>query len=80
MKMSFDQRCSRILEASHIVYSDDYTVHLVDGIETHMDEVFVRCKDGMVYRDLDVFTLDEAADMEKQMINLCKQLSIKYHD
>lgn len=80
IKLTFSQRCERILSTSHVVYCDGYTVHLVDGIETHQDEVFVKCKDGMMFRDLDVFTLEEAANMEKQIINLCKKTGINYHD
>ena len=78
--MDFDDRCNRILTTSHVVYSNDFSIHIVDGIETHQDDIFVKCKDGMMFKDLDVFTLEEAGEMEQEIINICKLKGINYND
>lgn len=78
--MNILQRCDRVANTTHIVYSDDSTIHTVDGINVIEDEVYVSCKDGMMFRDTDVFTLEEAANVERRMINICKLNGIKYND
>ena len=78
--MTILERCDRIATTSHIVYSDDSTIHTVDGINVIDEEVYVSCKDGMMFLDLDVFTLEEAADVERSMINITKLNGIKYND
>lgn len=80
MKLSFNDRCERIITSSHVVYSDDFSIYVVDGIQTFQDEVYVVCKDGAMFRDLDVFTLQEASKMEAEMVNLCKNHNIIYND
>jgi hypothetical protein len=78
--MTVLERCDRIATTTHIVYSDDSTIHTVDGINVIDDEVYVSCKDGMMFLDLDVFTLEEAANVERRMINITKLNGIKYND
>jgi len=54
------------------------TVHRVAGINSLKDEIYVQAADGMVFRDVDVFTLEEAANMERGMLKLYKEFGIKY--
>jgi len=53
---------------------------MVDGVNVIDDEVYVSCKDGMMFLDTDVFTLEEAANVERRMINITKLNDIKYND
>lgn len=78
--ISFEKRLQRVSLTSHIVYSDDMTVHKVDSINTIEDEIYVQAADGMVFRDIDVFTLEEAANMERKMLNICRINGIRYND
>lgn len=79
MKLSFNDRCKRISTASHIVYANDFSIYPVDGVKILHDDVYVVCKGGLIFRDLDVFTLNEAAKMEAKMVNLCKNYNIIYN-
>jgi len=78
--ISFEKRLQRVSLTSHIVYSSDMTVHKVAAINTFLDEIYVQVTDGMVFRDIDVFTLEEAANMERKMLNICRTNGIKYND
>ena len=76
--MTFQDRIRRVSLTSHVVYTDDMTVHRVAGINSLKDEIYVQAADGMVFRDVDVFTLEEAANMERVMLKLYKEFGIKY--
>jgi hypothetical protein len=78
--MKFQARLNRVAETTHIVYSDDMTVHRVVAVNSVGDEIYVQAADGMIFRDIDVFTLEEAANMERKMLNICRINSIKYND
>ena len=74
--IDFEERCERILNSSHVVYLNDMTIHLIHGIRTFQNEIYVECSDGTMFKDHDVYTLEEAADMERQFINICNYFNI----
>ena len=63
--ISFEERIDRISETTHIVYIEDMTVHQVSSVEQLGKVVFVNTGTGLLFQDLDVFTLEEACDAER---------------
>ncbi len=71
--MNTRQRMDRILTTSKIIYLEDMTIHEVVDVEVVGDIVFVNTGTGLLFQDLDVFTLDEACDAER-FVNKIKEL------
>lgn len=76
--MNIQDRLNRVAGTSHIVYVNDMSVHVVHSIDLSGDLIFVTATDGMVFQDTDVFTLEEASNMERQVLKLYKDKGIKY--
>jgi len=75
--ISFQERKLRILNASHVILVGDYTVYRVDSVEQIDNIVFVNTDGGLLFQDLDVFTLEEACNAERIFLNIKKELDIK---
>ena len=71
--MNTQQRMDRILATSKIIYLEDMTIHEVVMAEIIGDIICVDTCTGLLFQDLDVFTLDEACDAER-FINKIKEL------
>lgn len=66
MILDMHDRIMRILDTTHIVMLEDSTVHeVLDVVPLGDDILFVETVSGLMFQDLDVFTLEEAADMER---------------
>jgi|GEM_PF-1358606 hypothetical protein len=78
--LEFEDRLARISNTSHIVCIDDMTIHKVSSVHSVCDDIYVQATDGLVFADLQVYTLEEAANIERKMINICRINGIKYND
>tara|TARA_B110000285_G_C15058994_1_gene581264 strand:- start:829 stop:1062 length:234 start_codon:yes stop_codon:yes gene_type:complete len=67
--ISMEDRIMRILDTTHVVRLDGMSVHRIeDVVSTDADDIiYVECADGMFFQDIDVFTLEEAVNMEKRL-------------
>jgi|TARA_B110000908_G_C10017790_1_gene341553 hypothetical protein len=63
--LSFDARKERILNTSHVVRLDDMEIYEVRDVESVGNVIFVETETNLLFQDLDVFTLSEAANMER---------------
>lgn len=73
--MTLNERVLRIENTSHIVRVEDSTVYRVSGVEVlDRETVFVNTESGLLFQDLDVFTLEEAAHVERLIQRMKKQL------
>lgn len=77
---SIHDRIERILNTSHVVRVDDMSIYPVKGVKTFKVEIYVECVDGSLFRDSDVYTLEEAAEMERGITNICKHHNISYNE
>ena len=75
--MTIQQRIDRIKSTTHIVRIEDSTIYVVTGFEVLGDTVFVDASGGVLFQDLDVFTLEEAAGAERFLNKIKKLLKIK---
>ena len=75
--ISFQERKQRILNTSHVILVGDSTVYRVDSVEQVGNIVFVNTDGGLLFQDLDVFTLEEACNAERIFLNIKKELDIK---
>lgn len=75
--ISFEKRMNRLKDQSKIVYLEDMTIHQVDSINRIGDHVFVTTSGGMMFQDVDIFTLDEIYTAETAINNLKKEYKIK---
>ena len=57
--LNLQQRWDRVNDTTHIIRSDDFTVHKVNYIQSLRDCVLVHTEGNLTYMDTDVFTLDE---------------------
>lgn len=72
--MNIDQRLARISNTSHLVFLDDLSIHKIDSFEILDDNIFIETNTGFLFRDVDVFTLEEAHVIElkvKQLLDEC---------
>tara|TARA_B110000908_G_scaffold93024_1_gene110204 strand:+ start:5599 stop:5829 length:231 start_codon:yes stop_codon:yes gene_type:complete len=66
--ISMEDRIMRILDTTHVVRLDGMSVHRIEDVAHLTDDIiYVECADGMFFQDIDVFTLEEAANMEKRL-------------
>jgi Icc-related predicted phosphoesterase len=75
--ISLQERKQRILNTSHVILVGDSTVHQVDSVEQIGNIIFVNVGSGLLFQDLDIFTLEEACIAEKIILNIKKELDIK---
>lgn len=69
--MTFDDRVYRIADTTHIVRLEDSAVYRIkDIIPLGDDVIFVETESGLCFQDLDVYTLEEAARMERAMAEI----------
>jgi len=76
--LSFEKRLDRISEATHIVWLGDLSIHIVDAINTHCNDIFISTQNGLTFMDTDVMTIHEAANCERNMLKLYEQIGIEY--
>ena len=75
MRISIEERIERIASTTHVVRVEDMTVYRVNEVMKLDDNIiFVECGDGLWFQDLDVFTLEEAAHVERLIQRMKKQL------
>ena len=73
--MTLNERVLRIENTSHVVRVEDSTVYRVSGVEVlDRETVFVNTESGLLFQDLDVFTVEEAAHVERLIQRMKKQL------
>ena len=72
--MTLEERARRIENTSHIVRLEDSTVYRISGLHVADDKLIVETSCGMMFLDTDVFTLEEAADAERGIRSLIKQI------
>ena len=66
--MTCEDRIYRMADTTHIVRLEDSTVYRIKDIMPLGDDViFVETESGLCFQDLDVYTLEEAARMERAM-------------
>jgi len=66
--MTFEDRIYRMADTTHIVRLEDSAVYRIkDIIPLGDDVIFVETESGLCFQDLDVYTLEEAARMERAM-------------
>ena len=71
--MDMHDRITRVLDTTHVVRIEDSIVYKVlDIVPLGDDVLFVETVSGLLFQDLDVFTLEEAANMERQFSEVCK--------
>lgn len=69
--MQFEDRVFRIADTTHIIRLEDMSVYRVKDILPLGDDViFVETESGLYFQDLDVYTLEEAAIMERAMVEI----------
>lgn len=69
--MKFEDRVFRIADTTHVVRLEDSSVYRVKDILPLGDDViFVETESGLYFQDLDVYTLEEAARMERVMAEI----------
>ena len=69
--MTFEDRVYRIADTTHIVRLEDSAVYRIrDIIPLGDDVIFVETESGLCFQDLDVYTLEEAARMERAMAEI----------
>lgn len=69
--MKFEDRVFRIADTTHVVRLEDRSVYRVKDILPLGDDViFVETESGLYFQDLDVYTLEEAARMERVMAEI----------
>lgn len=69
--MKFEDRVFRIADTTHVVRLEDSSVYRVKDILPLGDDViFVETESGLYFQDLDVYTLEEAAKMERVMAEI----------
>lgn len=69
--MTFEDRVFRIADTTHVVRLENNSVYRVKDILPLGDDViFVETESGLYFQDLDVYTLEEAAKMERVMAEI----------
>ena len=69
--MTFEDRVYRMADTTHIVRLEDSAVYRIrDIIPLGDDVIFVETESGLCFQDLDVYTLEEAARMERAMTEI----------
>ena len=67
MLLSIDDRCFRLASTTHVVRMDDMSVYRINDIKLMDGVIFVETDTDLWFQDLDVFTLEEAAEAEKTL-------------
>jgi hypothetical protein len=71
--MDMHDRIMRVLDTTHVVRVEDSIVYKVlDIVPLGDDILFVETTSGLLFQDLDVFTLEEAANMEHRFSEVRK--------
>jgi hypothetical protein len=71
--MNIQDRVNRIESTSHLIFLDNNTIHTIDNIEIHEDSIFIKTSSGLLFLDIDVFTLQEAHHMELKIQELLEE-------
>lgn len=75
--MTIHERIDRIESTTHIVRVEDSVVYRQNGYELVGDNIFVNTEDGLLFLDLDVFTLEEACKAEREIREIKNKLNLK---
>jgi|TARA_R100000231_G_C5283234_1_gene152259 Zn-finger protein len=62
--LNLQQRWDRVNNTTHIIHTDDFSIHKVGNIQSLKDCVLVHTEGNLTYIDTDVFTLDEIYQAE----------------
>lgn len=71
--LSINERVQRIMDSNRVIYLEDMTIHEPSSAEIYGEDVLVNVSGGLLYKDTDLMTLDEACDAER-FINKIKEL------
>ena len=71
-KMTIEERYDRIDSTQYIVFPDDKTIHTVERIEVFENTILIETDNGWLFSDMDVFTVEEMADIENKLKDLLK--------
>jgi|688.fasta_scaffold1159760_2 hypothetical protein len=74
--MSTQQRINRINKASHVVWLEDSSIHLVADHLIMDNKVWVETQGGLLFLDEDILTLEEACDIERQLETIKREVGI----
>lgn len=74
--MNTQQRIQRIDKTSHIVWLHDSSIHLVAEHMIMDNKVWVITRDGLVFLDEDILTLEEACDIETKIETIKREVGI----
>lgn len=74
--MTIHERIERIENTTHIIRIEDSVIYRQNGYELIGDNIFVHTEDRLLFLDTDVFTLEEACNAEKTIIELKNKLNI----
>ncbi len=74
--ISHEERKQRILDTSHIIWLEDFSVYQMAYVEIIDNIVFVGTEGGLLFQDMDVLTLEEACRAERLIINIKRKLNI----
>jgi hypothetical protein len=77
LMMTIHERIDRIESTTHVVRVEDSVVYRQNGYEIVGDNIFVNTEDGLLFLDLDVFTLEEACEAEREVRDIKKKLNLK---
>lgn len=75
--MTIHERIERIESTTHIVRVEDSVVYRQNGYELVGDHIFVNTGEGLLFLDMDVFTLEEACKAERIVREIKKKLNIE---
>jgi len=70
--MTIEERYDRIDSTQYIVFPDDKTIHTVERIEVFENTILIETDNGWLFSDMDVFTVEEMADIENKLKDLLK--------
>ena len=70
--MDIKERYNRMDLATHVVFPDDKTIHVVDHIEVIEDFILIETDTGFFFNDMDVFTIHEMVDIEYKIKELLR--------
>jgi len=70
--MNLEERYNRIGNTTHVVFPDDKTIHVIEDIKHIDDMLLIETSSGLLFNDMDVFTVHEMVDVENKIKELLK--------
>jgi hypothetical protein len=70
--MTLEERVERMESTTHVVFPDDKSIHVIEGVEIFGNDVYIETDTGFLFGDLDVFTVHEMVEVEQKIEDLLK--------